>query len=99
MNKKILPAVIAIFISINSAQAIQDKQLENNKLDEVVLEEVLEKEAQENTQAVSINDENREKTLKEKLQDVYHVDVTKYDTPNFLLKEILREEKEKGTVQ
>ena len=42
-------------------------------------------------QAVSISSSKtpQEKTLKEKLQDVYHLEVDKYDAPNYLLKDVL----------
>ena len=41
-------------------------------------------------QAVSISSQKipQEKTLKEKLQDIYHLEVDKYDAPNYLLKDV-----------
>ena len=76
--KKFLPIVIAFLLSISSSSA---------KPEEVILDT-------ENTipYAVSILDSNSEateKTLKEKLSDVYHLEIEQIEKPEFLFKDIL----------
>lgn len=89
MRKKILPALIAlIFVLATPVYAAKNAPKENN-LEEVVLENV--EEEVEVPQAVSISEEKapEDKTLKEKLQDVYHLEVDKYDKPTYLLENVL----------
>ena len=88
MNKKFLLAIIAfIFLCNFSAQA---KQVKDTELKEVLLETNKVEELDKNyatVQAVSVSE--TEKTLRDKLRDVYHLEIDKYDKPNFLLKEVL----------
>lgn len=91
MNKKILLGILAVVILSFNPVFAKDKQIKAEKLEEVVLEGVLEEEPAEVPQAVSITEQNapEDKTLKEKLRDVYHLEVDKYDKPNYLLQEVL----------
>ena len=90
MKKKILLALIALIL-ISPARASQNFPKKDENLDEIVLEDILEEEDTQTPQAVSISSEKipAEKTLKEKLQDVYHLEVDKYDKPTYLLENIL----------
>ncbi len=89
MKKKILLALIALIL-ISPARASQNFPKKDENLDEIVLEDILEEDTQ-TPQAVSISSEKipAEKTLKEKLQDVYHLEVDKYDKPTYLLENVL----------
>ena len=87
MKKKILLALIAILLT-SPAWAINKEQ----KLEEVVLDVPQEEmNVEEVPQAISITEEKapQEKSLKEKLQDVYHLEVYKYDKPTYLLQDVL----------
>ena len=90
MKKKILLALIALIL-ISPARASQNFPKKDENLDEIVLEDILEEEDTQTPQAVSISSEKipAEKTLKEKLQDVYHLEVDKYDKPTYLLENVL----------
>ena len=82
MKKKILLAIIAITFTL---PVFASKE---QKLEEVVLEtpEI------EAPQALSVSEQQspaEEKSLKEKLQDVYHLEVDKYDKPTYLLENVL----------
>lgn len=83
MKKRFLLALIALIFT--SAVVVR---AEENKFEEVILETV-----EEAPQSVSVTENipelQSEKSLKEKLRDVYHIEVEKYDTPNFLLEEVL----------
>ena len=75
--KKILPILIAFLLNINTSLAQE----------EVVLELQT-----ETPYAVSVSDnklETSKKTLKEKLSDVYHLEIEQIDKPSFLFKDIL----------
>jgi len=76
--KKFLPLLIAFLLTTNASFSIEEIKLEPDQesLESVVLE------TQENS-------ETQEKTLKEKLNDIYHLEVEQIDKPTFLLKEIL----------
>ena len=89
MKKKILLALIALIL-IAPARASQNSPKKDENLEEVVLEDVLDEEMAV-PQALSAVSEKapEEKTLKEKLQDVYHLEVDKYDKPTYLLENIL----------
>ncbi len=77
MKKKILPVLIALILS--------SLTVKSETLEEVSLEISPE---QETVQAVSVED-NGEKSLSEKLQDVYHLEIEQIDKPSYLLKDIL----------
>lgn len=77
--KKILPILIAFLMTFSAAAAEED-------LSEVVLEDAItvgETALEENS------DIPQEKTLREKLSDVYHLEVEQIDKPNYLLKDVL----------
>lgn len=82
MKKKILVLLLAVIF--NPAFAAE-------KLEEIVLETPEDTEIQV-PQYISVTEEKapvEEKSLKEKLKDVYHLEVEKYDKPNYLLSEVL----------
>ena len=81
MKKKILPILIAILFTTPVFA------MEQPNLGEVVLETPQEEAPQ--TAAISEVKKPEEKTLKEKLQDVYHLEVEKYDKPTYLLENVL----------
>ena len=82
MNK-ILPITIALIFILLPAQAIEDV---SKPLEEVVLEAPQEESLNMHS---SINPEDSgEKTLREKLSDVYHLEVEQIDKPKFLLDEV-----------
>ena len=81
MKKKILPILIAILFTTPVFA------MEQPNLREVVLETPQEEAPQ--TAAISEVKKPEEKTLKEKLQDVYHLEVEKYDKPTYLLENVL----------
>lgn len=84
--KKILPVLIAVILFTTPAFAKPN----DGYLDEVILEEsatVVEQD--ETAQAGSVPSIPEEKTLREKLSDVYHLEVDKYDKPNYLLQDVL----------
>lgn len=93
MKKKILLVIFAtIFIAsapVMAAKKNNAKPVE--QLEEVVLETPEESvESSEVPQAVSVTEQRapEAKTLKEKLQDVYHLEVYKYDKPTYLLEDV-----------
>ena len=95
MKKKILLVILAT-IFIASAPVMAAKKNNNTKsveqLEEVVLETPEEGLATpEVPQSVSVTEQKalEEKSLKEKLQDVYHLEVYKYDKPTYLLQDVL----------
>ena len=95
MKKKILLAILALIL-ITPVRAAQNQQKKEDDFAEIVLEDILDEEyelklADNTPQAVSVssNEVPQEKTLKEKLQDVYHLEVDKYDAPTYLLKDVL----------
>ena len=100
MKNKILLIIIGLIIAIvTPSNAVNAKQKRNDNLDEVVLEDVLQQEEAQNApQAVSVFQESSEKSLKEKLQDVYHLEVDKYDKPTYLLKDVLTQKFEEGSL-
>lgn len=69
-------------LTLTTAQAIEDV---NTSMDEVVLE-VPEEVSEVETPAIP---ESEEKTLREKLSDVYHLEVEQIDKPTYLFKDIL----------
>ena len=94
MKKKILLVILAT-IFIASAPVMAAKKNNNTKpveqLEEVVLETPEEELATpEVPQSVSVTEQKapEEKSLKEKLQDVYHLEVYKYDKPTYLLEDV-----------
>ncbi len=73
--KKILPILIAFLMTFSTAIANED-------LSEVVLEDAI-------TVGEEVSEVPQEKTLREKLSDVYHLEVEQIDKPNYLLQEVL----------
>ncbi len=83
--KKILPILIAFLMTLSSAIAKEDIQVVG--LEEVVLENNIDIDASSPSESCNLPKE--EKTLREKLSDVYHLEVEQIDKPNFLLKDVL----------
>ena len=78
MKKKILLILALIFLAAPSYSA-----------DEIVLE-IPEEETEVVQDAVASEyGLGEERTLRDKLRDVYHLEVEKYDKPNYLLSEVL----------
>lgn len=75
--KKILPLILAFLLTINTSSAQE----------EIVLE--LPTETPFVASATDENIETGEKTLREKLSDVYHLEIEQIDKPSFLFKDIL----------
>lgn len=75
--KRLVPILIAFILTITSVNAIEDVQPQ----EEVLL----------NLDAGQLTapENSEQKTLREKLNDIYHLEVEQIDSPNFLLKEIL----------
>lgn len=93
MKKKILLVILAtIFIASAPVMAAKKNNVKPvEQLEEVVLETPEESvESSEVPQAVSVTEQRapEAKTLKEKLQDVYHLEVYKYDKPTYLLEDV-----------
>ena len=86
MKKKILLILIAFILSTPVWAKVKEQ-----KLEEVVLDVPQEETELSVPQSVSITEEKApvEKSLKEKLQDVYHLEVYKYDKPTYLLQDVL----------
>ena len=86
--KRFILALILILLTplIVAAEDVSEPQFE-----EVVLEQSAPGEDDiEEIQAASIEaDEYQNKTLKQKLNDIYNLEIYKYDKPSFLFKEIL----------
>ena len=82
--KKILPILIAFLITFTQAYA--EENVHAVELEEVVLENPIN--VDENLPEENC-DLSQEKTLTEKLRDVYHLEVEQIDKPNYLLKEVL----------
>ena len=80
--KKLLPILIAFMFTLSSAQAIEEV---SNPIEEVVLEVPSEVEEVNNPS----DDVEHEKTLREKLSDVYHLEVERIDKPTYLFEDIL----------
>ncbi len=75
--KKILPILIALICTLNSCPAQEEVVLEFPNTTPYVAE--VEKDSYK----------TEEKTLKEKLSDIYHLEVEQIDKPTFLFKDIL----------
>ena len=93
--RKILLILIISLITITNAQAIQETQNPKqivSDLDEVVLDNV---NINGDNPEIVAEPENKtpelaqEKTLREKLQDIYHLEIEQIDRPSFLMSEIL----------
>ena len=86
MNK-ILPIIIAFFLTLPASYAVQDVYTQIYDENEVVLEI-----PSTTPYSISVKDtdsKQNEKTLKEKLADIYHLEVEQIDKPHFLLKDVL----------
>ena len=77
--KKILPLLIAFILSLSNCFAIEEEEVVLQLYDYEPLE-VVETDASERP---------AEKTLREKLADIYHLEIERTDKPAFLLSEIL----------
>ena len=95
-NKVLLVILVLIFIAAAPAYAARKQQIEPmSELEEVILESPEDIESEDGEvevpQAISITEQKaptEEKSLKEKLQDVYHLEVEKYDRPTYLFENI-----------
>lgn len=86
MNK-ILPIIIAFFLTLTASYAVQDVYTQIYDENEVVLDI-----PSTTPYSISVKDtdsKQNEKTLKEKLADIYHLEVEQIDKPHFLLKDVL----------
>lgn len=83
--KKLLPILIAIILT---AAPVFAKQ-KDGYLDEVILEESATISEPSEASPETESDIQQEKTLREKLSDVYHLEVDKYDKPTYLFQDIL----------
>ena len=98
MNKKIL-LVFLLFISLICVNPLRAEETAENKdsFDEITLNMhesddsvTLNDETEPSAvQSVSVSETSENKTLKEKLHDVYNLEVYKYDRPSYLFDEIL----------
>ena len=86
--KKLLLFTILFLNTLTSAQAIEDT--------EPIEEVLLDIDKTELTQDLPL--EIKPKTLKEKLNDIYYLEIENTDTPNFLLKEILTKHYSKDSI-
>ena len=95
MKKRFLLALIAIMLIAPAWANVKEQ-----KLEEVVLDVPQEEMNLDAPQAVSVREENapQEKTLKEKLEDVYHLEVYKYDKPTYLLENVLTHKFDENSV-
>ena len=85
MKKFLLIFIAVLTVASNIVNANEVTDLENN-IDEVVLENFSENNV---PQVVEIEENNVEtSTLRDKLKNVYNLEVDKYDKPNYLLKEV-----------
>lgn len=91
--KKILPILIAFLITFTQAYA--EENIHAIELEEVVLENPIN--VDENLPEENC-DLPQEKTLTEKLRDVYHLEVEQIDKPNYLLKEVLTKRFDKDSI-
>ena len=98
MKKKFLPKLIALFFIIIGCSCLNviyaaDTESSSN-LTEVELEvpeNIKEDDNYNIPEAVSISAENtlnEQKSLKEKLRDIYNLEIEKYDKPSYLMEEI-----------
>lgn len=96
--KNILVALIAIFtlFNINCVNAISSDNTDNTAEEEITLDIDNEFDVDQKDEPVKAADNeittdttNEEKSLKEKLKDVYNLEVEKYDKPAYLFKEAL----------
>ena len=84
--KRILRCLLVLVFLCSIFNAVKAEDIENVSLDEISLD--IQEETEETPQAVEITKEQGNLSLREKLENVYHLDVSKYDKPNFLLKEV-----------
>ena len=83
-------AVITGFINTADAETQIAENIDNNELyEEVVLSTPQEQENEENNTPVQAAEVNENMTLKEKLKNVYNLEVEKYDQPEYLFRNIL----------
>lgn len=91
--KKILPILIAFLIFITSGMTscqASTTELSSKKedLSEVILEDAISVDETSSSE-ISTETESQEKTLREKLSDVYHLEVERIDKPTYLLQDVL----------
>ncbi len=79
--------LVGIFLPQNADAKLFDKIHAKNLEDEVILEN--NELAETTTQAVEIEKTEDNASLRDKLQNVYHLEVDKYDRPEYLLREVL----------
>ena len=91
--RRVLPATFLLLILIMAslradAGSVLIQAPDSIKMDEVVLS--TEKDfLSDKTQVVSIESEGESKTLKDKIRDIYNLEIYKYDEPSYLFGEIL----------
>lgn len=97
MKKNILFVLLLFLFTFTVCPIMAEETVENkDDYSEVILipsadESVLNNAETDSTipQEVSVSADSKNKTLKEKLHDVYKLDVYKYDRPTYLLQEVL----------
>ena len=94
-NRFLLVILALIFIAAAPVYAARKQAEPISELEEVILEAPEDVETEEGEievpQAISITEQKaptEEKSLKEKLQEVYHLEVEKYDRPTYLLENV-----------
>ena len=95
--KKILGIIVFLFIFCSdlnvNAEIVEQKDIVSEQEQEVNLvvvdDEEFETEDNGYLQNVKISKEDEEKSLREKLRDVYNLEIEKYDQPEYLFREIL----------
>ncbi len=88
-----LVLVFLIFINIPKTEAkVSDAELQNEEIfEEVVLSppQIEENGDETNVQAAEINENDENMTLRDKLKNVYHLEINEYDRPEYLFRDIL----------
>ena len=94
-NRFLLVILALIFIAAAPVYAARKQAEPISELEEVILEAPEDIDTEDGEieipQAISITEQKaptEEKSLKEKLQDVYHLEVEKYDRPTYLLENV-----------
>ena len=96
MKKKVLLALLLFLLIFNmNPTKAEEKAEKKDSFEEVTLvlpevDDSIDIEETNNVQqAAAISSISREKSLKEKLQDVYKLEINRYDKPSYLFEEIL----------
>lgn len=89
MKKKILPALIFIMLLLTPAVSRAEETAEAVSADNFSEEIKTPNQEEVSLQAVTLEENSQEKTLSEKLRDVYCLEAERIDKPTYLLEEIL----------